>query len=157
MSEEEIAIIGREKFKTLVDKNVKSYAFKYLTLEAGRHSKSEEIAKNTNFQKKSYFSDRRFSKDDVQLLFSLRTKILDCKNNFKEQYNNILHCRICKNENTVENEDHLLTCSVLNSESYDVKFADVYGNIDVQYKATQAFKKVMRRRSVYIAIMYIIN
>ena len=37
-------------------------------------------------------------------------------------------------------EDILLKCSVLNSDNYDVKFSDVYGDTEQQFKATIAFK-----------------
>ena len=97
-------------------------------------------------------SDRRFCKVDVQLLFRLRTKMVDCKANFRNQYRNILTCRICKATESIENEDHILTCSMLNDEEYDVKFSDVYGSTDGQYRAVQVFKKVLRRRKIYLDI-----
>ena len=61
-------------------------------------------------------------------------------------------CRICNVENSIENEDHILTCSVINDEEYDVKFSDVYENIEKQYKAVKVFKTVMRRRKTYLDI-----
>jgi hypothetical protein len=48
-----------------------------------------------------------------------------------------------------------LRCTVLNNENYDVKFSDVYGNIDQQYKAVKVYKTVMRRRKVYLEIIQI--
>ena len=95
-------------------------------------------------------SDRRYSKEDVQLLFSLRTKMVDCKTNFSHQYGDDLTCRTCRNEDTLENEDHLLVCPALNDEAQDVSFNDVYGNVDVQYRVTQIFKKIFRKQKIYL-------
>ena len=79
--------------------------------------------------------------------------MIECTNNFKEQYNNQLKCRICKEENSIENEDHLLTCATLSTESFEVSFSDVYGDIDEQFKVTQIFKKILRKRRVYLDAM----
>ena len=74
--------------------------------------------------------------------------MIDCKSNFSQRYDNNLVCRICKDIITVENEDHLLVCQSLNTENYDVRFSDVYADVDRQYKVTQVYKKVIRRRTV---------
>ena len=64
--------------------------------------------------KKAYFSDRRLSKEDIQLLFALRTKMIDCKSNFSKQNDNVLTCRFRQELNSMENEDQLLLCKTLN-------------------------------------------
>ena len=150
-SDETIAKMSQETYRNHVKKKVYSHAVEYLHDLASPHSKSENL-KNENFQRQPYFSDRRFSKEDVQLLFRLRTKMVDCKANFRNQYRNILTCRICKATESIENEDHILTCSVLNDEEYDVQFSNVYGSTDGQYRAVQVFKKVLRRRKIYLDI-----
>ena len=78
--------------------------------------------------------------------------MIDCKANFRNQHRNILTCRICKEADSIEDEDHILKCSVLNDDEYAVQFSDVYGSPDEQYRAVQVFKKVLRRRQVYLDI-----
>ena len=151
-TDETISKMSKHKFKKIVKKKIKTHAIQYLKNLSIPHSKSAEISKN-DFKKQSYFQDRRFSKEDVQLLFAMRTKMLDCKTNFSQQYQNKLNCRVCNVPESIENEDHLLTCSVLNIEQYDVQFSDVFGNCDQQYAAVKAFKKVMRRRKVYLDVI----
>ena len=148
-SDEEIATMSRDKFHTKVEKSIKMCAVKYLTIFTEGHSKTIEIRKQT-FERKAYMSDRRYSKEDVQLLFSLRTKMADCKTNFSHQYGDDLACRTCRDADTLENEDHLLVCPALNDEAHDVTFNDVYGNIDVQYEVTQIFKKILRKQKIYL-------
>ena len=118
-SDEDIKKLSKEKFKTLVRKKVEEHAIKYLNDRAKGHSKSEKIT-NYDFKKKAYLTDRRFSKEDVQTLFALRTKMVDCKNNFQNQYQEDLTCRICKDVGSSEDEDHILACKVLNEEIYNV-------------------------------------
>ena len=57
--------------------------------------------KNNHIQ---YFNDRRFSKGDVQILFCLKTKMTNCKANFKSQFGSDLTCRICKETESYEDK-----------------------------------------------------
>ena len=150
-TDETIAKLSKHKFKKLVKNKLRTHAIQCLRDMAQPHSKSTGI-KNNPFKKQPYFSDRRFSKDDVQLLFALRTRMVECKSNFSEQYQRQLHCRLCKVPHSIENEDHLLNCSVLNTEKYEIQFSDVFGNTDQQYQAVKVFKKVLRRWRVYIDV-----
>ena len=153
LSDEEIEKMSREKYKSIVEKHIQSEGLKYLCGLAAPHSKSDLIVSD-KLEKKPYFSDRRFSKEDVQILFSLRTKMTNCKTNFKNQFGeNNLQCRICQDKNSIEDEDHILICPELTDGKSEVQFTDVYGDVDSQYSAVKAFKKIIRRRNVYIEMM----
>ena len=82
--------------------------------------------------------------EDVQLPFTLRTKMLDCKSNFSHLHGDDLGYRVCGDENSVEDEEHLLACPELISEGHDVTFTDVHGNIDAQHAVTKVFKEILR-------------
>ena len=151
-SDTEISVMSQEKFRNMVEKKIQACAIKYLQGLASRHSKSANISVD-KLEKKGYFSDRRFSKEDVQLLFALKTKMIECKSNFSNQYGDNLICRICQDVNSIEDEDHILVCPILNTEHYDVTFSDVYRDIDTQYNVTKVYKKVLRRRNVYLEAM----
>ena len=148
-TDEEIAKLSKPKFRKVIKQKIKSHAIKYLKKMSEPHSKSAGI-QNNSLKKQPYFQDRRFSKDDVQLLFTLRTKMLECKSNFSALFDQQLHCRLCNLEGSVENEDHLLECSVLNIDAENIQFADVFGNADKQFKAVKMFKTVVRKWRIYI-------
>jgi hypothetical protein len=59
-----------------------------------------------------------------------------------------LQCRLCKAPDSIENEDHVLTCSILDTEKYNVQSRDV--DVDEQSEVVQIFKKVVRRWKVYL-------
>ena len=151
-SDLQISQMSQYRYRKLVEKKIHHVAVKYLRGLAEKHSKSTKIAEE-DFGKKAYFSDKRFSKEDIQILFSLRTKMTDSKSNFSNLFDNDLTCRMCKEVNSIEDEDHILICKKLNTERYDAKFADVYSNIEKQYKVTQVYKKVLRRRKIYLEAM----
>ena len=135
----------------MIKNTIKTHATQQLKNVGLKHSKSICIA-NKKFGKKSYLSDRRMSKEDIQLLFKLRTRMVDCKSNFEGQFTEDMSCRACKVIGSVEDEDHILSCMGLKLDSHDVKFRDVYSSMEQQYKATQVFKKILRRRKVYLDV-----
>ena len=145
-TDEDITNISKEKYKNMIKSKIENKAVQYLKETARSHSKSKWLI-NQKFEKQQYLSDRRFTKEEVQLLFSLRTKTVDCKSNFKNLYGTNLTCRICDDKNSLENEDHILTCKLLNEETHNIQFTDVYGTIEQQYKAVQMFKKILRKRT----------
>ena len=75
------------------------------------------------------------------------------KSNFKNQFGNNLICRICKVEGSIEDEDHILICPELTDGQSEVQFTDVFGDVNSQYNAVQVYKKIIRRRSVYLEIL----
>ena len=141
--------MSRNKLKILVEKKIKETVIQYLHALAEPHSKSEFIV-GEKFQKKKYFSDRRFTKEDVQLLFALRTRMINCKTNFKMQFGNNLTCRICKTDESIEDEDHILVCPEQTDGQCDVQYTDVFGDVDSQYNPVKMYKKVMRKRNIYL-------
>ena len=80
--------------------------------------------------------------------------MIDCKSNFGQLYEeDDMSCRLCKDENSYEDEDHLLVCKAVNTEHHDVTYSDVYSNVNKQYKVTQVFKKILRKRNILIETM----
>ena len=149
-TDEEIGKLSKLKFKKIVEQQIKANAIKYLEDIAKTNSKSSNIL-NSKFEIREYFSDRRFSKEDVQLLFSLRTKMVEVKQNFKNQYEN-LNCRICKDKESVENEEYLLECEVLNKEKIkEIKFSDVNGDLEKQLAAVKVSfqENIEKKKSIF--------
>ena len=102
--------------------------------------------KQKKLEQKKYLSDERFSKNDAQLLFTLRSRMLPVKSNFKKLHNNNLQCQTC-DKSLIEDENHILICEKLkNEESVKIKFEDVFGPVDNQLNATKVFKNLLRKR-----------
>ena len=125
----------RVKYDIMESDQIISDAVQYIHDLAEPHSKSEKLV-NLKFERQEYFSDRRFSKEDIQLLFTLRTRMLNCKSNFRNQFNNDLTCRLCKVTGSIEDENHVLACTEINDELHSVKFEDVYS-----YKLSKCSRK----------------
>ena len=148
--------MSKSKFKRIVDKKVKIFAFETLKAKASSHSKSLKILSGIQnlscLKRKDYLRENTLSRDDGQLLFKLRSKMLDVKANFSNLYENDLICRTCKLPDSIEDEEHLLVCAQLKSEVEDseVKFEFVFQNLGNQVKAVKAFKSLLRKREVLL-------
>jgi hypothetical protein len=105
------------------------------------------IETQSSSKRQPYLKGNMFNKSDCQLLFKLRSKMLDVKTNFSNLYNKGLTCRTCKEDGVVENESHLLQCKI---EDQNVEFEFVFKDVDKQRSALQAFKSVLRKREVLL-------
>ena len=103
----------------LIPTQVRKFAYKNLIQRAKTHTKSSKIAEKSSFKNvktQRYLKHPEISKEDGQILFASRTRSIDLKNNYKQLYNNDTKCRLCLEEDSAENESHLLHCFVLCGE-----------------------------------------
>ena len=93
-----------------------------------------------------------FTNEEVNLLFAIRSRMIDSKSNFKSKYiKDDLTCRIC--HKAEENQFHLLHCKVLNDVlksndiiSEQVKYEDIYSEHKRQKVVTSIFAKLLNIR-----------
>ena len=103
--------------------------------------------------KEGYLNDVRFSKIDIQILFALRTRMVDVKCKYRNLYNNNLECQTCDDKSVIEDENHILNCEQLKTvESVQIKFKDVFGCVEKQLKAVRIFKNILRKRETIIEL-----
>ena len=111
-------------------------AFKYFLKEKERHSKMNELS-YSELRIQPYLIDKRFTKEERDLLISLRSRCHDSKNNFKKLYKNDIYCRYgCQ---TIENQIHLLTQCIPLSDQIPTpnpsEYTDIYKDPDRQKEA----------------------
>ena len=106
LTDEEIQGVPKNVFKKYVKSKVKIKHLNYLNNLKKGHSKSEYL-NCTELQTAEYLLNQRFSKTEKQLLFRLRRKTLDVKQNSKNVHKNPW-CTSCKL--FPETQSHLLQC-----------------------------------------------
>ena len=87
LSDREIAKMKESKYKSLVEKAVTRKELAYLNTTADNHSKSRILIKS-KLEREQYFDNQRFSRSEVELLFALRTRMIDLKSNLSNKYGN---------------------------------------------------------------------
>ena len=116
------------------------------------HSKVKSLEYST-LQCQAYLTSPLFSNKDVNILFALRSRMVECKDNFKNRYKDAdLLCPLClKYDDT---QQHMLDCKVL-GERMDSKkvtnnkvvYTDIFEKNHLKQKeVTETFKELIELR-----------
>ena len=84
LSEEEIMLMKKDKFKKIIKEKLVQKASESLYLLQQKHSKTIHLK---SFELQSYFSSPKFTKQEKKLLFSLRTRSVEVKETTKINLN----------------------------------------------------------------------
>ena len=149
-TEEEIMMMKKTTFKKLVSTQIKEASDQYLMKLKNSHSKSKNIWPSNGI--KLYLKTNIISTEEKLLLFSMKCRMNDLKNNYKTKHKNNLNCSLCR-KSVEESESHLLQCDELimepelSKDIYSVKYSDIYGNINEQKRAVTLWKKLFKIRT----------
>ena len=127
LSFDEIARYSKSAFVSLVKDSVKKKAFSELVKQQKDHSKGKEIVYRELCLQKYLGATSPLNKEEKQFLFAARTRGLDLKNNFKQGKQDLM-CRLCQGH--IEDQQNLLTCSVLNNVKAPVQadYRDIFSD-----------------------------
>ena len=152
LSDNSIQKMKKEAFKKLVKSklNVKANEFLLNLKNSEKRSKSKNL-KSFKFQ--NYLNSTKLSIKEKKLLFSLRTRSINVKTNYKSKFKFNMECRLCKDKNSEESEKHLLNCTVIeqnidsNVDLQNVQYENIFSdNINEQILITKVFDKVFKTR-----------
>ena len=114
LSEEEVRNMSSRLYKKYIKEKVNKSAFAHLISVQQNHSKIRSI-KYSKFDMQPYMKSDLFSKDDITLLFSLRSRtVRGIKNDFSEQFKPNLSCPLCMKH--LDSLPEVLNCSKLQTE-----------------------------------------
>ena len=109
---EKIKNMKKESFMKIVKRNNHEKSFLSLETVKKSHSKVKQIEHNS-FQMQKYLkpNSTNITREEAQLIFKLRCRVTEAKNNLKGKYDN-LECGACGLEE--ENQQHIVECKELN-------------------------------------------
>ena len=141
--------INPKKFKLKLKSKIRDESFRYLKEKQAGHSKVKQIQYD-KFTKQKYMSNHNYTQSDIDLLFKLRTNMVDVKMNFKGMYEDY-SCDLC-HEDIPQTQVHLTQCEVIINkctilfENIDVEYEDIYGKPEKQLKITRLFRSILQTR-----------
>jgi hypothetical protein len=149
LTDEEIQGVSKEMFKTYIKKKAKINYLKHLNTLKSKHSKSEFL-ECSDVKMAEYIEDPRLNTRKKQLLFSLRSKTLDVKGNFKTMNQSpwCISCGLFQ-----ETQQHILQCPPLvenlqylkgKTSKLEEKF--IYGNIEQQHIIVNIYSDILEER-----------
>ena len=150
MNDSEIAQLSKYKFKNILKKKIEKKAFDDLMKIKENHSKMSNIIYDDKLKGQSYLkSDSDLTNDEKQLLFKLRTRMAEFRNNFRNKFENI-QCKLCKRE--IDEQQHMFYCEVLINncetlaENIKIEYEDIFSTKLKQYKAIKLISKIWKVR-----------
>ena len=155
MDESAIKNVNEKSYKKVIKTKVRRAAFKYLIELKEKHSKIKHI-EYEDLETQRYLTSPLFSNEEVSLLFSLRSRFMDCKANFKNQYKdtNIL-CPVCKGND--DTQQHMLECEVIinafKSAGVTIEknnYEDIFKDHKKQKEITAMYKELLKIKTKLI-------
>ena len=104
----DIQQMSKGEWKTTIKRSIEKKAFQNLMAIKQTHSKVEKLVYE-KIEMQSYFLPNKIdcSKEDIQLIFKIRSKMTNVKMNRKKLFKTH-ECSVCLDEN--ETQEHIYTC-----------------------------------------------
>ena len=154
LNEQEIKVMKKEVFKSALKKKLQEKATVFLMNYREKHSKTQNLK---SYKLQSYLSSNKLTTNEKKLLFSLRTRSIHVKRNYKNKYKFNMKCSLCEDDSQEETEIHLLKCVKILAEiknTLDItsaKYGDIFSeNIEDQVTITKTFNEVLKIRKVLL-------
>ena len=114
-------------------------------------------SKSNTLSTQSYLKTNLLTTIEKQTLFGLRSRNFPVKSNYKSMYDsNNMTCRICQDPQSYEDEIHTFQyCKELTKDltiSGNVKFHDIYEDLDHQICAMKNFMKIINKRNLILEL-----
>ena len=139
----------KHKLKKILSEKINYSAFLYLEDIKERHSKVKNI-QYTKLEMAKYLKDSKISTDIKQLIFRLRTRMINVKANFGTMFGDT-SCDLCE-FNVPQTQRHLLGCSaIVNScselqRSSDILYSDLFSGVEKQEKCAQLYSIIIQTK-----------
>ena len=137
----------KSQLKIILERSIKEFAFKELKVKKESHSKVRDL-KHKTYEMQKYLkpNGEKITQEEAKLIFKLRSKVTEVKQNFRGKYENV-ECELCHEEET---QAHIMTCRELNKhENKEAipEFEEIYKqNVKNQIKIARKFKENFRVR-----------
>ena len=127
ISIDDIKDMKKSSFKRMIDERTEEKCLNDLNDIKSRHSKVVNV-EHSKLQMRNYFKPNGInqSKEEIQLIFKLRSRMTDIKMNFKGIYDQ-LKCNAWEKEE--ESQEHIIKCEELLKRNEEVVLVPVYGKI----------------------------
>ena len=142
-------------FKKLVQKKIAEASKEFLLTLRNDPSRSKSKNIWPSDEMKQYLKTNLLTTEEKLLLFSMKSRMLELKCNYKSKYKNNMNCVLCK-KNVEESGSHLLECDELinepslSDEMNQIKYDNIYGNLSEEIQAAKIWKKVLKVRAIKI-------
>ena len=147
----EISRMKKPKFRKLVNTQIRNMAKEYLINLKMKHSKMDQIS--DSYRIENYLKSSNISTEEKITLFKFRTRMIDVKCNFKNQYGENLTCYFCSYEDT---QSHILSCKELIGDINisGVQYSHIFSDlITEQEKVAKLLNMILKKRNLKMKLL----
>ena len=141
-SMENIRKMKKVSFMKIIKEKNRGKVYEKLTKAKKSHSKVRKIEHSCiKIQKYLQPNSMKMTREEAQLIFHLRCRVTETKNNLKGKYDN-LECGACGL--VEENQEHILECKELNKKqsTEKIKYENLLnGTVEEKLKIAKQFKE----------------
>ena len=146
MDESNIIGCSIEAFKSRIKQKIRIAAFKFLRSRQQTHSKVRDV-QFSKLETQKYLISPLFTNEEVNTLYSLRSRSVECKNNFKNRYKEGDElCPLC--DKHIDDQKNMLQCPVIIEEvktnevaKEEIKYEYIFENPEKQKAIASLFVK----------------
>ena len=146
MDEDKIRKMDKQTYKNHIKEKVKKAAFDHFLKEKEKHTKLNEV-NYTELKIQKYLTSNKFSNEERNLLYSLRSRCHDSKNNFRKMNKHNLRCIFgCT---SLEDQRHtFIICQKIRCQLNlkDTRYENIFSDIDKQKEAIEIFLRINDKR-----------
>ena len=151
LSFDEISNYPKNQFKSLVKKKLSVASKEYLQRQQNLHTKTTWLSIQDKIQK--YLTSHKLTLLEKQNIYKLQARVVHVKNNYKSMYPDV-KCIFCRGESSIDCVEHYLKCDhllrhdKLKNKIHNVKFSDLFGDIEAQTKFVRLWLEIEKVRQV---------
>ena len=149
LDEQEIISRSNYSYKKEIKQKIRNAALNYLKQKQEKHTKIKHI-KYEKLETQKYMTSSLFRNIEVNILFTLRSRCIDCKANFRNNNEDII-CQLCSEHE--DNQQHILQCEILkkiyNSQEIvneKIEYSDLFKDVNKQKVIVSLFKDFLEIR-----------
>ena len=106
--------------------------------------------KHESLEIQNYFLPNKLNNKQKQLLFSLKSRMVDVRENYKQRNKNDTTCRLCLAQS--ESQQHIVTCSEILKDIHivsdnQIEYEDIFSpDVSKQISVTRLFESLYNHR-----------
>ena len=146
--------VSKFKIQNYLKKASQELTLQYIEGLKEKHSKTQQYDTSI-LSLAQYLVDSRFTKSERELLFKLRSRTVEVKNNFQNANPQSLLCDLCNLFTCTQ--EHVLSCPVLTPHckivnTKSVNHSHIYGNVDQQLVYIKIYSQFWDSRKLLIEV-----
>ena len=152
-NEKHVQKMTKKEFKDIIMEKTRIISFNEQVIKKASHEKVKNMSHASLTKPESYLTSDKVTNKLSSLIFNLRCR---SQKEFKTNFNKMYECKLCPMcQEKNDSQEHALSCRVtsqkLNDKTKEVKYEDLFGDLDGQLKVAKVYQTIIKLRTSLLA------